>query len=226
MNPFAALRNGFGGAVLGAVLASCASPAPKVGAITATDTRCVVPSSRIRAGANEIRVRNRGREVTEVYVYSASGQVEGEIPDVARGATRSLAMDLAPGDYHIVCKSGTNTKGIRTTISVTGSGGPHRTRPDATIDVSATDYRYHGLRGRVIAAGTTVAIRMKNDAPIETHELEVFGPDGQAVGEIGPTAPGRTGIVVLTFDQTGTYEFVCGVEDHAEEGMTGRFRVR
>lgn len=172
-----------------------------------------------------MRVINRAHSVTGVYVY-ASGQVEGEIPDVARGGTRSLAMNLAPGDYDIVCKSGTNTKGIRTTISVTGSGGRHLARPAATIDVSATNYRYHGLRGRVIDAGTTVAIRLHNDAPVENHELEIFGPDGQAVGEIGPTAPGQAGHVVLTFNQTGTYEFVCRVEDHAEEGMTGRFRVR
>ena len=194
--------------------------------MTASDTRCRVPRAALRAGNVTVRVANRAHSVTGVYVYDERGQVEGEIPDVARGGTRSIAMNLAPGDHDIVCKSGTNTKGIRTTISVTGSGGRHPARPDATIAVSATDYRYHGLRSRVIAAGTTVAIRMQNDAPIENHELEIFGPDGQAVGEIGPTAPGRTGNVVLAFNQTGAYEFVCGVEDHAEEGMTGRFRVR
>ena len=193
--------------------------------MTATDTQCRVPQSARRAGNATIRVANRAHSVTGVYVY-ASGQVAGEIPDVARGGTRSLAMDLAPGDYDIVCKSGPNTKGIRTTISVTGSGGRHLARPAATIDVSATNYRYHGLRGRVINAGTTVAISMRNDAPIENHELEIFGPDGQAVGEIGPTGPTKTGRVVLTFKQTGAYEFVCGIGDHAEKGMTGRFRVR
>ena len=194
--------------------------------MTATDTRCHVPLIARRAGKTSVRVANRAHSVTGVYVYDSSGQVKGEIPEVERGTTRSLAVDFAPGDYDIVCKPGANTKGIRTTISVSGSGGRHPARPDATIAVSATDYRYHGLRGRVITAGSTVAIRLRNDAPVENHELEIFGPDGQAVGEIGPTAPGRTGRVVLTFEQTGAYEFVCGVEDHEERGMTGRFRVR
>ncbi len=173
-----------------------------------------------------MRVANHARSVTGVYIYDALGQVKGEIPDVDRGATRSLAVNLAAGNYDIVCKPGTNTRGIRTAISVSGSGGRGPARPDTTIGVSATDYRYHGLRGRVIAAGSTVAIRLRNDAAVENHELEIFGPDGQAVGEIGPTAPTKTGRVVLTFGQTGEYEFVCGVEDHEERGMRGRFRVR
>lgn len=206
--------------------ASSASSASEIVTVTATDTRCRVPRTALRAGNASVRVANRAHSVTGVYVYDASGQVKGEIPDVERGMTRFLAVEFAPGHYDIVCKTGANSQGIRTAISVSGSGGRRPARPDATIDVSATDYRYQGLRGRVITAGSTVAIRLRNDAPVENHELEIFGPNGQAVGEIGPTAPSKTGRVVLTFDQTGRYEFVCGVEDHEERGMTGRFRVR
>jgi len=135
VKPGAALRTRFGLAVFGVVLASCASPADEVVAVTASDTQCRVPRAALRAGNTTVRVANRAHSVTGVYVYDERGQVEGEIPDVARGGTRSLAMNLAPGDYDIVCRSGTNTKGIRTTISVTGSGGPHRTRADRRAEL-------------------------------------------------------------------------------------------
>ena len=42
---------------------------------------------------------------------------------------------------------------------------------------------------------------MTNTATDEQHEFEVLGPDGNALGEIGPTDPGKTGTVVLTFDE-------------------------
>ncbi len=220
------MRSGFGLAVFAVVIASCSSHTSEVVAVTATDTRCRVPRTAVRAGNASVRVANRAHSVTDVYVYDAGGQVKGEIPDVGRGATRSLAVDFAAGSYSIVCKTGANGQGIRSAVSVSGTGGRRPPRPTATISVAATDYRYHGLRGRVITAGSIVAIRLRNDAPVENHELEIFGPDGQAVGEIGPTAPSKTGRVVLRFDQPGVYEFVCGVEDHEERGMRGRFRVR
>ncbi len=74
-------------------------------------------------------------------------------------------------------------------------------------------------------AGETIEFAMTNTATTEQHEFEVLGPDGNALGEIGPTDPGQTGTVVLTFDDAGTYTFVCGITDHEAKGMKGTFTV-
>ena len=68
-------------------------------------------------------------------------------------------------------------------------------------------------------------LEMVNAAPAEEHEFEIRRPTGSVLGEIGPTAPGATGTVVLTFDAPGTYTYVCGIADHETKGMTGTFTV-
>jgi plastocyanin len=65
---------------------------------------------------------------------------------------------------------------------------------------------------------------MANDGPA-IHEFEVLDADGKALGEIGPTAKGKDGEVVLTFDKAGTYAYTCGVADHEARGMVGTFQV-
>src|SRR5215210_6604598 len=70
-----------------------------------------------------------------------------------------------------------------------------------------------GLDGLTIASGDEVELTMANDGPAD-HELEVFGPDGEVIDEIEPVHAGKTGKLTLTFDRSGTYEFVCGLSDH------------
>ena len=205
---------------------ACSSDGRAVVAVTSTDRRCVVAGSPIQAGVKTVRVANRGRKVTEVYVYSADGLVEGETENIGPGFSRTFTVDLVAGRYDVVCKPGMTGNGVPAGITVIGPGGDPMATPTASVVVSATDYEYHGLEGRSFASGKTVEIVMHNDAPDENHELEVFGPDGEALGEIGPTQPGRTGRAILTFHATGTYVFVCGVEVHEERGMSGRFTVR
>jgi plastocyanin len=73
--------------------------------------------------------------------------------------------------------------------------------------------------------GETVEFTMTNTATDEQHEFEVIGPNGSALGEIGPTDPGRSASVVLTFTKPGTYTYECGITEHAGKGMKGTFTV-
>ncbi len=208
------------------LVAGCSSNDTKGAiAITSTDDACQVAKSAIPAGPSTFAVKNAGGDVTEVYVYAHGDEVKGEVENVGPGTTRSFNVDLTAGRYEIACKPGMKGDGIRTKITVTGAGGAATAEPSETVDVKAIDYAYEGIDGVKLAKGETVEFALKNDAPAEEHEMEVFGPDGKAIGEVGPTKPGHTGRVVLTLSRAGTYKVRCGIDDHAEKGMTGSFTV-
>jgi uncharacterized cupredoxin-like copper-binding protein len=95
---------------------------------------------------------------------------------------------------------------------------------DRTVAVGARDYTFSGMDSFEAKAGEKVAFALTN-AGVADHEFEVFGPDGKAVGEVGPTAEGKTRTATLKLTKPGTYRFVCGVSDHEARGMTGTFTV-
>ena len=115
--------------------------------------------------------------------------------------------------------------GIRTTITVTGSGGTATAKPTQTVTIEAMDYSYGGLAGMTFTKGETVEFRLHNEAPEEKHELEIFGPDGDALGEVGPTRPGATGHVVLTLDRGGHLPRRLRHRRPRRQGMKGTFTV-
>jgi uncharacterized cupredoxin-like copper-binding protein len=207
-------------------LAACSSDATK-GAIdvTATDEECKVARTDLKAGTSTFVVHNEGDDVTEVYVYGKDDEVEGEVENIGPGTSRDLSVDLTAGSYEVACKPGMKGDGIRTTITVTGSGGTKSATPTRTVTIDAIDYEYQGLADETFAKGEVVEFRLRNNAPEEKHELEVFGPGGKALGEVGPTKPGATGRVVIALDRAGTYRVNCGIDDHAQKGMTGTFTV-
>jgi uncharacterized cupredoxin-like copper-binding protein len=194
-------------------------------AVTAGNKECEVAKTDLPAGKTTFKVTNEGDDVTEVYVYGRGDQVKGEVENIGPGTSRTFSADLAAGTYEVACKPGMKGDGIRTKITVTGSGGAATAKPDRTADVTAIDYAYQGLDGLTFTKGETVEFAMKNAAPAEQHEMEVFGPDGTAIGEVGPTKPGTTGTVVLTLADGGTYTVKCGIDDHAAKGMKGSFTV-
>ncbi len=194
-------------------------------AVTAGTTSCDVAKTDLPAGTTTFKVTNDGDDVTEVYVYADGDEVKGEVENIGTGTSRDLAVDLTAGTYEVACKPGMKGDGIRTKITVTGRGGKATPDPDRTADVTAIDYSYEGLDGLAFTKGETVEFAMKNAAPAERHEMEVFGPDGKAIGEVGPTKAGATGTVVLTLPKAGTYKVKCGIDDHAKKGMTGSFTV-
>jgi len=193
--------------------------------VSAGDHRCQVTDTSLRAGSSTFAVTNDGSDVTEVYVYAKGDEVKGEVENIGPGTSRDLTVDLPAGDYEVACKPGMTGDGIRTTISVTGSGGTVSPEPSRTVTIEAMDYSYSGLAGLGLTKGTTVEFRLHNDAPGEKHELEILAPDGKSLGEVGPTKPGKTGHVVLTLPVAGTYRVRCGIDDHAAKGMTGAFTV-
>jgi uncharacterized cupredoxin-like copper-binding protein len=208
------------------VIGACSSTDDKNAvAVTAGNEECDVAKTELPAGKTTFKVTNEGDDVTEVYVYGEGDEVKGEVENIGPGTSRTLSADLTAGTYEVACKPGMKGDGIRTEITVTGGGGTGAPTPDRTVDLTAIDYAYQGLDGLSFTTGETVEFAMKNAAPGEIHEMEVFGPDGKAVGEVGPTKPGRTGTVVLTLADGGTYTVRCGIDGHAKKGMTGSFTV-
>ncbi len=104
---------------------------------------------------------------------------------------------------------------------LTGCGGG----ADRTVALQSHDYAYSGLETFEAKAGQKVEFAMSSAGPAD-HEFEVFGPDGKALGEIGPTSAGKVGRVTLSLKAPGTYRFRCNVSDHESRGMHGTFVVR
>ncbi len=194
-------------------------------AITATNDRCEVAKTDLKAGKSTFAVKNDGDDVTEVYVYAKDDEVKGEVENIGPGTSRTLSADLKAGSYQVACKPGMKGDGIRTRITVTGAGGAQTAPPTKRVTLVATDYSYSGLQGLTFAKGETVEFRLHNAAPGLHHELEIFGPDGDALGEVGPTKPGATGHVVVTLSDAGTYRVNCGIKNHSGKGMKGAFAV-
>ncbi len=212
--------------LLGGVALGCASKdaaGDKV-AVTATATECVVSETSLPSGTTTFQVTNKGTDVTEVYVYGEGDKVMGEVENVGSNTSRDFTVDLGAGDYEVACKPGQVGDGIRTAITVSGTATTEATA-DRAVVFDGFDYSYSGLGDLAVQEGETIEFAMTNTATDTEHEFEVFGPDGEVLGEIGPTKPGATGTVTLTLAEPGTYTYVCGIDDHEERGMTGKFTV-
>lgn len=193
-------------------------------AITATDDACKVADTTLSSGETTFAIDNEGTKTTEVYVYGPKDKIMGEREDIAPGTSADLTVKLGKGTYEVACKPGQKGDGIRTEITVTGKAlaAP---KVDRTVTFTAHDYGYDGLANLTVAEGETVRFVMTNTATDIDHEFEVKEADGTVLGEIGPTKPGKTAEVTLTFDQSGTIDYVCGIEGHEAKGMKGNFQV-
>jgi uncharacterized cupredoxin-like copper-binding protein len=193
-------------------------------AVTATDSSCELAKTDLPSGSTTFAVTNKGGDVTEVYVYGEGDKVMGEVENIGPGTSRDFTVDLGAGTYEVACKPGQKGDGIRTEITVAGTATT-LAAADRTVAFDAFDYGYTGLDGFTVKVGETIAFTMTNVAPDMQHEFEVSGPDGNVIGEVGPTDAGQTGTVVLTFSEPGTYTYLCGIDDHAAKGMKGEFTV-
>jgi uncharacterized cupredoxin-like copper-binding protein len=215
-----------GGVVLLAALAGCSSKTKDADsvAVTATDSACEVATTELSSGTTTFDVTNKGNDVTEVYVYGEGDKVMGEVENIGPGTSRDFTVELGAGTYEVACKPGQKGDGIRTEITVSGTATTEAAA-GRTVAVEGYDYGYHGMMDFTAEEGETVEFTLTNTATDEQHEFEVIGPDGNAIGEIGPTDPGKTASVTLTFTAPGTYTYECGITDHAEKGMKGTFTV-
>ncbi len=199
-------------------------------AVKAGDSTCEVATTSFAPGKINFAVENVGKDVTEVYVYAASSRgafdkVVGEVENIAPGAARDFVVTVAGGDYEVACKPGQKGAGIRTKISVSGATATSEAKYDREVEFSATSFSFTGLSGFTAKAGEKIEFKMKNLSTDHEHEFEVFGPDGKVIGEVGPTAPGAEGEVILELAVAGTYTYVCGIGDHEAKGMKGSFTV-
>ena len=193
-------------------------------AVTASDSACDVSRTDLSSGSTTFAVTNKGSEVTEVYVYGEDDKVMGEVENIGPGTRRDFTVDLGAGGYEVACKPGQVGAGIRTPITVSGTSTTEAAA-GRSVAVEGYDFGYHGIMGFSTKVGESVEFTLTNTANDEQHEFEVTGPDGAVLGEIGPTDPGATGTVVLTFARPGTYVYECGITDHADRGMKGEFVV-
>jgi uncharacterized cupredoxin-like copper-binding protein len=200
-------------------------------AVSAGDKTCEVATTTLEAGKHTFAVKNTGGDVTEVYVYAkGSGgdfdKVVGEVENIAPQTSRDFVVDLGGGTYELACKPGQQGDGIRTTLTVTGAQAEQSAAAyDREVEVEATDFAFEGLAGFTGKVGEKIKFTLENKSTSHEHELEIFGPDGKALGEVGPTAPGKDGEVVIELTVPGTYRYESGVGDDAAKGMKGTFTV-
>lgn len=219
-------------ALLAIVAAACGGSSDGSGAsgdaigIVASDDKCIVAKSEIPAGSATFRIKNTGSQVTEVYVYAPGDKIVTERENIGPGTSVNLKVSLTAGSYQIACKPGQTGDGIRAHLHVSGSGGDAApTKYDREVEFKAKDFAFEGLNGFSAKKGEAIEFKMENAGPAAEHEFEVFLPDDEVLGEIGPTKVGATGEVILKFAKAGTYRYICGIEGHEALGMKGTFEV-
>jgi plastocyanin len=92
-------------------------------------------------------------------------------------------------------------------------------------EVALDDLRFtpNRLDARV---GVPLTVRLTNRGG-ESHDLNFLSlhmPGLEGVESI--LAPGETRTITLSFDQPGTYTFICSLPGHVAAGMTGAVFVR
>jgi plastocyanin len=95
-------------------------------------------------------------------------------------------------------------------------GGPVAER----VEIEATSYAYSPASITVPAG--TIQFVIHNAADI-VHGFEVEGQGMEE--EIAEIQPGATDSLTVTFEQPGTYEIYCPVDDHEQRGMVGSLEV-
>lgn len=200
--------------VLGACGSSSNSPATRGATIdiNATDTTCDLSSNTVASGSTTFGVSNKGSQVTEVYVYAKNGDafttIVSEVENIGPGTSRSMSADLAAGAYEIACKPGQTGSGIRTTLTVTGSGpsassatSASSTMPAKVIELRTNGATLGGLNGQGGITGERIEFKVANSASTE-RIFEVKRPDGTVAGEVEIPA-GKTSELYVNLDIAG-----------------------
>jgi plastocyanin len=111
---------------------------------------------------------------------------------------------------------GDDEKSATTETATEQATGPSG-QPVATVEVSATDFKFTPANPGVQKTGV-VAFELTNDGQA-THALEVEGPDGEV--ETKPLQPGESETIKADLNRPGRYTWYCPIGDHRERGMDG-----
>ncbi|CAN5771668.1 hypothetical protein BH20GEM1_BH20GEM1_13170 [soil metagenome] len=88
------------------------------------------------------------------------------------------------------------------------------------VEIEATSYAYSPASITVPAG--TIRFVIHNGADI-VHGFEVEGQGMEE--EIAEIQPAATDSLTVTFEEAGTYEIYCPVDDHEQRGMVGSLEV-
>ena len=99
---------------------AAAGPRPNADPVSLVlaEGRCRPVRDRLAAGVTTFAIEHRGERTTEVYVYEGD-KVVTEKEGIEPGASYDLTVQLAAGEYDLVCRPD-GSKESRTTITVTG----------------------------------------------------------------------------------------------------------
>ena len=206
-----------------------------------------------------------GMSVEDLLAALAEGEPEGPPPPgvepaggvsvLGPGVSGSVTMNLAPGNYVMVCfisdQNGVPhlALGMVSPLTVTSATGPLAAEPAPDLNMNMIDFGFE--LSAPISAGTQ-AILVTNNGEQE-HEaflvqlspgitaqdfLAAFEPDappgpppGLPLGGLQSVAPGGRGTIITDFTP-GNYAFICFVGDpdsgapHFALGMLSEFTVQ
>lgn len=179
--------------------------------VTAGDDSCDVASTELAAGSTTFAVTNEGSKVTELYVYGeadgAFTKVVSEVENIGPGTSRDLTVDLAAGTYELACKPGQKGDGIRSTVTVTGSGGGTSSSSDegydAEIELTVDDAGLRGLDDQTATTGERIEFKLDNETD-GTRTLEVLDPAGTVAAEFDVPA-GKNGEAIVQLADPGDW---------------------
>jgi uncharacterized cupredoxin-like copper-binding protein len=229
------LLTSVGALVLSGTLASCGNDDTKAGAavheVKAGDDSCHVDDTSLAAGRHVFTIENVGSDVTEVYVYGKDGEdfsrTMGERENIGPGTVQTLEVDLAAGDYQVACKPGMSGAGVRTAVSVAGSGGSTEAVEESYDRELQFQVRADGTVKQpallAAAAGEKIEFKLENESKAE-HYLELLGPDGSELGETEAHG-GQDAEFVAEATDAGDYRIKIFAEGQEDLATTVTLRV-
>lgn len=214
---------------IGAGQSACSDDGAPIETVIGTENACSMDHDVLTAGMNGFKFINETDEVSGLYVRYGDRQVATAAEDVAPGESFIISADLVAGDYQVNCKPGMTGKGFTSTFTVTGEGG-YRDLGDRKIAFDAVDFDYENLDLSDITSGSSIRFEMTNTGD-QAHTFEVVDASGDAIGWIGSTEPGETGVEMMHFASRGKYFYRCTLVDaqsgklNSMLGMNGSFTV-
>ncbi|UGQ11675.1 EfeM/EfeO family lipoprotein [Yinghuangia sp. ASG 101] len=190
-----------GAALLGIpALAACSSDS---GAdtikVSASDGKCEVAKTDWTAGKNTLKVTNKGKQITEVYVYAQGDRIVTERENIGPGISADITFDIKPGKYQVACKPGMKGDGIRQDITVAGVSSE---KPlDPRLAKAVADYRAY-VQSQVDTALPTLeqfTAAVKSGDAAKAKELyassrygwESVEPVAESFGDLDPKMDAR-----------------------------------
>ena len=199
--------------------------------VKAGDDTCQVDDTSLDAGKHAFEIENVGSDVTEVYVYGKDGdrfsRIMGERENIGPGTSQTLEVDLAAGDYEVACKPGMTGDGIRTALSVTGSGGSSEAAKESYDRELEFEVEKDGTvkppAELTAERGEKIEFKLENGADAEYY-LEVLGPNGSELGE-GEAHGGQEAEFVAELSKAGDHEVKIFADGHEEQASSFTLEV-